>query len=201
VTILHCFLTNDILLNRNFAMFPSSGVHIWELSLVDENWNSNFCAQIVPISLSSHSKLCIQTFSLKCSCLTVMFTLWWCLIILVHLLCTVHSTGSNSKELDQEAVASMPAMLAAIYHNPQNTEVNWEQSQKILILHFLGAKEVLRLIQAICWKVRWLQDIQLQILFPQICHLCFDLLSNEKYVRKKNSIVKQQYFTTLYLMA
>jgi hypothetical protein len=95
----------------------------------------------------------------------------------------------------------MPAMLAAIYHNPQNTEVNWEQSQKILILHFWGAKEVLRQIQPICWKVRWLQDLQLQILFPQICHLCFNLLSNEKYVTKKNSIVKQQYFTPLYLMA
>jgi hypothetical protein len=35
----------------------------------------------------------------------------------------------------------MPAMLAAIYHNPQNTEVNWEQSQKILILYFWGGFE------------------------------------------------------------
>jgi hypothetical protein len=58
-----------ILLNRNFAMFRSSGIHIWELSLSMTNWTSHFCAQnsayLFEFSFQAlHTKLFFKVFDL-----------------------------------------------------------------------------------------------------------------------------------------
>ncbi|CAK9210051.1 unnamed protein product [Sphagnum jensenii] len=108
-------------------------------------------------------------------------------------LCTrVHSTGSYSKELDQEAVAFMPAMLAAIYHKPKH---RGELGPVIEDFDFalLGCKGGFETNTINMLEGEMVTQPSTPDLLSTICHLCFDLLSNKKYARKKNSIVKQQY--------
>ncbi len=121
-----------------------------------------------------------------------MFTLWGCSIFFVHLLCRVHSTESYSKELDQEAVAFMLAMLAAIYHSPKQ---RGELGAVIEDFDFalLGCKGGLKTNTINMLEGEMVTRPSALDLLSTICHLCFDLLSNEKYARKKNNIVKQQY--------
>ncbi len=121
-----------------------------------------------------------------------MFTLWGCSIFFVQLLCRVHSTESYSKELDQEAVASMPAMLAAIYHSPKH---RGELGAVIEDFDFalLGYKGGFETNTINMLEGEMVTRPSARDLPSTICHLCFDLLSNENYARKKNNIVKQQY--------
>jgi hypothetical protein len=115
-----------ILLNRNFAIFPSSGVHIWELYLLMTNWTSHFCAQILPISLSSHSKFCIQSSSLKCLTCNVYLVVMLNFFLFISYAESIAQGATQRSWIKRLLPSCLPCWLP--FTTTPNTEVNWEQS-------------------------------------------------------------------------
>ncbi len=81
----------------------------------------------------------------------------------------------------------MPAMLAAIYHNPKH---RGELGAVIGDFDFalLGCKAGFETNTINMLEGEMVTRPSTPDLLSTICHLCFDLLSNEKYAMKKTAL-------------